>query len=644
MAYTRRLITSAFRRQGAVRRLTILGAVVLAFGLLAGVAPAADLPAQQVARPSTPGPSALLQIEQTAPDVAVVNTITADATRTYLWRIAKTATPDHLDLFDGATGAVEYEIVVRNTGETNTYEINGAISITNNGSEAVVVDSVDVDVVGVGSVAITCQRPLPVSVPADLVLGCDYTTPAPDATTRRNTVTVTLGDASTVETVDGAVFGTPAEVDKTITVSDTNHTGRLGTATVAESPKTFSYSETESCRGAEWTNLMGTRTATNTATIVETGTSATETVDIDCYKLGVRKTATESIGDRHIWTIDKTSTVTSLDLDKGERKDVSFTITVSNTRRTIDGWFVDGDIVITNPAPMAAVVDVTDVLSRSGVADVAATVNCDGDGLDVSLPAKGTKTCSYHASLPNGDSRTNTATVTLDGVGTRFTGTAAVDFVGVGSQSLDDYVNVYDDNGTPGTTSDDVFLGRFAAGTSRSFTHTARLYYGDRCGDYVYVNTVRLIGEDTGTTVRDSHRINVDIECDQKPTPDDDRGCTYGHGYWKNHLDEPAWDTLESATFFKSGQTYAQAIGTNSKGGNAYYILARQYITTALNKLNGATPPAGVQSAFDQATRLFNNYTPAQIGDMKGNDSIRKQFIHLAGDLGNYPGGACGSG
>jgi hypothetical protein len=623
----------------------LFGAVLLAFGLLAGVAPAADLPTQ-AARPPTPGPVVAQQAALQSADVAVANTITADATKTYLWRIAKTATPDQLDLFDGATGVVKYEIVVRNTGETNTYEIIGDIAITNNGTEAVTVSAVAVDVVGVGSVAVTCERALPIEIPVGLVLGCDYTTSAPDATTRRNTVTVTLGDASTVETVDGAVFGTPDEVNKTITVSDTNHTGRLGTATVAESPKTFSYSETESCRGAVWTNLTGTRTATNTATIVETATSATETVDIDCYKLGVSKTATESIGDRHVWTIDKTSTVTSLDLDKGERKDVSFTITVSNTRRTIDGWFVDGDIVITNPAPMAAVVDVTDVLSRSGVADVAATVNCDGDGLDVSIPAKGTKTCTYHASLPNGDARTNTATVTLDGIGTRFTGTAAVDFTGVTSQDLDDYVNIYDDNGTPGTTSDDVYLGRFAAGTSRSFTHVARLYYGDRCGDYIYVNTVRLIGEDTGITVRDSHRINVDIDCDQQPTPtpDDDRGCTYGHGYWKNHLDEPAWDTLESATFFKSGQTYAQAIGTNSKGGNAYYILARQYITTALNKLNGATPPAGVQSAFDQATRLFNNYTPAQIGDMKGNDSIRKQFIHLAGDLGNYPGGACGSG
>ena len=644
MAISRRFISSALRRRGSVRRLTVFVGVVIVFGLLAGVAPAADLPAQQAARPATPGPVVLQQVELQSADVGVVNTITADATKTYLWRIAKTATPDHLDLFDGATGVVSYEIVVTNTGERNVYEIKGDIAITNNGAGAVTVSAVAVDVAGVGSVAFNCERALPIAIPAGRVLGCDYTTPAPDATTRRNTVTVTLGDASTVETVDGAVFGTPDEVNETISVSDTNHAGRLGTATVAESPRTFPYSETESCAGVRWDGLEGSRTITNTATIVQTGTSATETVDIDCYKLGVKKTAVESIGDRHVWTIDKTSTVTSLELDKGERKDVGFTITVNNTRRTIDGWFVDGVITITNPAPMAAVVDVTDVLSRSGVSDVAATVNCDGDGLDVTVPAKGSKTCTYHASLPNGDARTNTATAILDRIGTRFTGTAAVDFTGVGSQDLDDYVNVYDDNGTPGISTDDVFLGRFAAGTSRSFTHTARIYYGDRCGDYVYVNTVRLVGEDTGATVQDSHRISVRIACDQKPPVVDNRGCTYGHGFWKNHLDEAAWTTVgTNTTFFLSGQSYATVIGTNSKGGNAYYILARQYIATKLNMANGATAPAGVQSAFTEATALFQKYTPSEIGAMKGNDSVRKQFIHLAGDLGNFPSGACSS-
>ena len=354
----------------------------------------------------------------------------------------------------------------------------------------------------------------------------------------------------------------------------------------------------------------------------------------------------ESVGNRHIWSIDKTSAVTSLDLDKGEHKDVAFTITLGNTSRTTTGWFVDGEILISNPAPMAAVVDVTDILSRSGVADVAATVDCDGDGFDVRITAASSRTCTYHAILPNGDARTNTATVTIDGTRIAFRGTAAVDFTDVRTTTdLDDYVKVYDDNGTPGTSTDDVFLGRFAAGTSRSFTHTARLYYGDRCGDYVYVNTVRLVGEDTGTIVRDSHTINVDIDCDQTTPPViDNRSCTYGHGYWKNHLDEAAWTSVgANSAFFKSGQTYAQVIANNSKGGNAYYILARQYITTKLNMANGATAPAGVRAAYDRATALFSDYTPAQIGEMKGNDPVRKEFIHLSGDLGNYPSGACSS-
>ncbi len=453
-----------------------------------------------------------------------------------------------------------------------------------------------------------------------------------------------MGDAATPQTTDNAVFGSPVEVNRTVTVTDTVK-GTLQTVT-APGSQTIEYRQTENCTGAVWVGTTGTRTVTNTATVVGTTSTATETVAVNCYRLGVSKTANETVGSRHVWTIDKTAPITRLDLHKGDTQNVTFTVTVTNTKTTLAGWFVDGVITITNPAPMPAVVDVTDVLSRPAVASVNAVVNCDGDGLDVSIPAKGTRTCSYHAVLPNGDARTNTVTVTLDGIGTAFTATAAVDFTGAPtSTNLDGRVNVYDDNGTPGTATDDVLLGSItSAQAPYTFTRTVKLGFGELCGAQTYVNTARLIGEDTGAIVQDGHRIDVAIACEQKASEVDNRGCTYGHGFWKNHLDETAWATVGTNTaFFKSGQTYATVIGMNSKGGNAYYILARQYIATKLNMANGATAPGGVQSAFNEATALFNKYTPAEIGAMKGNDEIRKQFIHLAGDLGNFPSGACSS-
>lgn len=59
--------------------------------------------------------------------------------------------------------------------------------------------------------------------------------------------------------------------------------------------------------------------------------------------------------------------------------------------------------------------------------------------------------------------------------------------------------------------------------------------------------------------------------------------------------------------------------------------------------MNGADPSAA-QTAYDAATILFNTYTPEQIKVLKGNHSLRAQFINLAGILGDYNEGLIGPG
>jgi hypothetical protein len=63
-----------------------------------------------------------------------------------------------------------------------------------------------------------------------------------------------------------------------------------------------------------------------------------------------------------------------------------------------------------------------------------------------------------------------------------------------------------------------------------------------------------------------------------------------------------------------------------------------------LNMLNGASVPPAVQTAFNQATALFEQYTPARIAALKGSSSLRKQFIALAGTLASYNDGSIGPG
>lgn len=139
--------------------------------------------------------------------------------------------------------------------------------------------------------------------------------------------------------------------------------------------------------------------------------------------------------------------------------------------------------------------------------------------------------------------------------------------------------------------------------------------------------------------------LKFDIE------PTQDGGCTLTPGYWKTHSEfgpapyDNTWAQLPqgaSTPFFLSGKTYYQVLWT-SPAGNAYYNLSFHYIAAGLNFLNGADPSAA-QAAFDEATTLFNTYTPAQIAALRGNNPVRANFIRLAGILGQYNEGYIGPG
>lgn len=127
-------------------------------------------------------------------------------------------------------------------------------------------------------------------------------------------------------------------------------------------------------------------------------------------------------------------------------------------------------------------------------------------------------------------------------------------------------------------------------------------------------------------------------------------GCTRSAGYWKTHsIYGPApydstWALLgEDSTFFLSNKTYYQVEWTPPKKGNAYYILSFAYIGTALNLLAGADP-FEVQDVFDEATELFETYTPEYIEGLKGNNPIRQHFLELKSTLEQYNSGMIGPG
>jgi hypothetical protein len=137
-------------------------------------------------------------------------------------------------------------------------------------------------------------------------------------------------------------------------------------------------------------------------------------------------------------------------------------------------------------------------------------------------------------------------------------------------------------------------------------------------------------------------------------------GCTRTQGYWKTHSDygpapyDDTWAIIgEDTQFFNNFFDYDvdppideiswyEIMWMPPKGGNAYIILAHQYVAAKLNFLSGANPTA-VLTEFGQATTLLSTYTWDY--DWKADpDGVRADFIALATILDEYNNGYIGPG
>ncbi|MDQ2636257.1 MAG: hypothetical protein M3Y83_05185 [Actinomycetota bacterium] len=134
-------------------------------------------------------------------------------------------------------------------------------------------------------------------------------------------------------------------------------------------------------------------------------------------------------------------------------------------------------------------------------------------------------------------------------------------------------------------------------------------------------------------------------------------GCTLTQGYWKTHSvygpaahPDDTWNLITAATtggsfgtgpdseFFDSGDTWLEVFRTSPKGGNAWYILAHQYMAAVLNQLNGAGGDLG--TTLTAAASLLDQYDNQKNFGKK--DPNRDLAIELAGVLAQYNEGNAG--
>jgi hypothetical protein len=178
---------------------------------------------------------------------------------------------------------------------------------------------------------------------------------------------------------------------------------------------------------------------------------------------------------------------------------------------------------------------------------------------------------------------------------------------------------------------------------SATFNYTTHVSFGT-CGTYTVNNTASV--KDDTILATSTATVTIDVPCAA--------GCTLTQGYWKTHSkygpapSDPAWNNITPAgpdtVFFLSGQSWYQVFNTSPSGGNAYYILAVQYMAAELNTLNGSASTPAVTAALSWATGFFSTYTPAQIAALDKSSALRAAAISAASTLDSYNSGATGPG
>lgn len=609
---------------------------------------------------------------------------TPSFTRSYDWTVKKYVSLDgvnyvdgnvDLNQFVGDSGTLYWKVTpTRSAGTDSGWAATGTITINNPAPIDATGVSVTDTVSGGIAATVDCDPGAgtltTVDVPHNGSAQCTYSVTLPDAPTRTNTATATLFGQNYTGTASINFTGVdPTLVDATATLGDTNQ-GSLGAATSGVDAK---YTTSAACGDS--------RTIKNTATVTEGTSGQTSTDDaqatVNCLRLTVTKTATPSFTRAWTWTVDKTSTDSTLTLALGQTFLEPYSVTYQATSHD-SAWNVAGSITVTSPANAPSrTVDVTDVYAGNNAA-----VDCNGatagTGLPTTLAGGGTLNCTYSVDLGSAVNGNNVATAVLTNVPSGTTNFASdpvpVSFTNPTTET-DETINVADTvpAGSYCTGTNTPVAGCTSAGTgppsgsitatqpspfTKTFTYTRIIgpYGSGECGDKTIHNVASFTTTDTNTSGSDFVDILVHIPC---PT-----GCTLTQGYWKTHsILGPApfddnWNNIpkdpyapastgsaENLAFFYSGQTWYQVFWTPPQGGNAYYQLAHQYEAAVLNILNGADPSA-VTATLNSALAQLNNSanTPTAIGALKGNDPKRALWISLAGTLGSYNSGQIGPG
>lgn len=116
----------------------------------------------------------------------------------------------------------------------------------------------------------------------------------------------------------------------------------------------------------------------------------------------------------------------------------------------------------------------------------------------------------------------------------------------------------------------------------------------------------RVVLADTAFVANPCAQLVMQAEAEMAECGCPPKGCVRTQGYWSNKPGVIWPSGLDrNAAFFSSGLSWQQIMDSPTRG-DAYLILAHQYVAAVLNRAAGASAPSGVQSVINAATAWFN--------------------------------------
>jgi len=423
-------------------------------------------------------------------ELDVTKDVHTSFTRTYGWEIAKTPDGDYVG-FPGDSFPHTYTVTVSQTYTTSDWTVTGTITIANNTPLAATIEDVT-DVVSPDIEAdVDCGVTFPHTLAASETLSCSYSAAAGSAATSNpfgdtNTVTVaTSGDVDGGEATADVIFSDAAstvnEINPAVYVTDTqpDWTERW----TASSYNSWSYTSDFVCPTDESAYVDGlyTEILTNTATISQTGDSASAVVRLECYAPVVDKDVIPAWEAFYDWDIFKNVDNTTFAGFPGDDWEFNYDVDVELTTYCERNFSASGTVSVTNHHPTDVMrVTLTDAVNGYD-AVILPGADCDYDATteELTIPVNSTATCDYTVDMGDGlDGQqsiefTNIATATLGGGS--FTDSATFTFGDVdptladGSEPAE--VTATDDNATPDDATDDHTSGTITGTTANVITY-----------------------------------------------------------------------------------------------------------------------------------------------------------------------------